>query len=100
LPEDISALSQDEFAGFEYQIVALQAAPKWTGVRAMGEEQAALAPLAVSVEDAARILGCGRTTVYGLMRDGHLPSVVLRRRRLVRVEDLQQFIAALPQADV
>jgi excisionase family DNA binding protein len=55
--------------------------------------------LAVSIETAARMIGCRRTTAYKLIRNGQLPTITLGRRRLVRVEDLRLYVAALPVAN-
>ena len=49
--------------------------------------------LAVSVMDAARRLGVGRSTVYSLISTGRLPSIKIGRRRLVRVEVIHAFLA-------
>lgn len=37
----------------------------------------------VSVEEAARYLGCGRTSAYEAVRSGEWPTVAVGRRRLV-----------------
>jgi|GEM_PF-2871473 len=47
----------------------------------------------VSIEEASRVLGVRRSSVYRLMREGDLAYVsVLKRKRLVRVRDLEAFI--------
>lgn len=50
-------------------------------------------PLAVAPAEAARLLGCGRTTLYYLLGTGDLPSFTLGRRRLIRVAALEAWIA-------
>ena len=40
-------------------------------------------PAAVSVTEAAQILGISRTTAYEAVRDGSLPAIRIRRRILV-----------------
>lgn len=50
------------------------------------------APLAVSVVEAARTLGVSRSTIYELLT-GELPSFTIGRRRLVRVSDIEAFLA-------
>ena len=54
--------------------------------------------LLVSVLEASRILGIGRTAAYRLIRSGQLPSRVLGTRRLILVNDLERFAEALPIA--
>jgi excisionase family DNA binding protein len=40
-------------------------------------------PLAYRVNEFCRVVGLGRTSVYGLIGDGTLPSVKIRGRRLI-----------------
>ena len=40
-------------------------------------------PLAYRVNEFCRVVGLGRTTVYGLIADGTLPDVKIRGRRLI-----------------
>jgi excisionase family DNA binding protein len=40
-------------------------------------------PIAVTISEACRISGLGRTTVYELIRSGKLKAILVRRRRLV-----------------
>lgn len=47
------------------------------------------------VEEAARRLGVGRTTAFGLIRSGELRSVTVGRRRLVPTDAIGEFVAAL-----
>ncbi len=49
--------------------------------------------LFVSPAEAARISSLGRSTLYLALRSGDLPSVKCGRRRLIRVEDLEDFLA-------
>lgn len=49
----------------------------------------------LSVPEVEVKTGLGRTTVYGLMTNGDLRSVKIGRRRLVRSEDLDAFLAGL-----
>ncbi|MBY8332390.1 helix-turn-helix domain-containing protein [Qipengyuania pacifica] len=48
--------------------------------------------LTFSVAEAASVTGLGRTMIYGLMKDGHLPSIKLKGRRLIRASDLRNLI--------
>jgi excisionase family DNA binding protein len=51
-------------------------------------------PLLVPVEEAARLLGIGRTMTYRYMMSGELRSVTLGRRRLISVSSLEDFVAS------
>jgi len=48
--------------------------------------------LLLTVEEAARRLGLGRTTVYGLIRDGELHSVRIGRARRIPAEALTDLV--------
>jgi excisionase family DNA binding protein len=48
-------------------------------------------PFLVSVEEAARLLGIGRTTCYGLVMNGALKSVKIGRRRLVLRSSIEEY---------
>ena len=39
--------------------------------------------------------GLGRTQIYELIGSGELPSVKIGRRRMVKADDLQQWVASL-----
>lgn len=45
--------------------------------------------LLVSIPDAAKALGLGRSKVYELMNAGKLETVTIGKRRLVRVESVR-----------
>jgi excisionase family DNA binding protein len=50
------------------------------------------APLSVSVEDAARIVGYSRSGVYELIASGDLKAFKLGRRRLILITELKTWI--------
>jgi excisionase family DNA binding protein len=50
--------------------------------------------LLLSPDELARELGVGRTTAYGLLWTGQIPSVTIGRLRRVRREDVDRFVAA------
>jgi excisionase family DNA binding protein len=50
--------------------------------------------LAVSINDAAKVLGLGRTSIYAMIAAGRLDAFKLGRRRLVRVESIRRLVAA------
>lgn len=51
-------------------------------------------PLAVSINDTAKALGLGRTSIYELIKDGRLETFKLGRRTLVRVESIRRLVEA------
>ncbi len=52
--------------------------------------------LLVSPEEAAELLGVGRSTVYDLMRTLALPSVKIGRARRIPTAALRDFVEHLP----
>ena len=55
-------------------------------------------PVTVSVEDAAMLLGIGRTVAYRLVNAGDLRSVKIGRRRLVVRSSIEEFVARLEES--
>ena len=55
----------------------------------IGQEQ----PLLLRAEEAARLLGLGRSTVFGLLAAGELPAVRVGRSVRVSRAGVEQFIA-------
>ncbi|WP_374294514.1 helix-turn-helix domain-containing protein [Sphingomonas sp.] len=51
-------------------------------------------PITCSVNDAARAIGIGRVTLYKLMTEGKIDSVLVGRRRLVKVESIRALVEA------
>ncbi|KJZ43454.1 helix-turn-helix domain-containing protein [Pseudomonas fluorescens] len=56
------------------------------------EQAHQIAPLSVSVEDAARIVGYSRSGVYELIASGDLKAFKLGRRRLILMTELKAWI--------
>lgn len=50
--------------------------------------------LSVSISDAAKALGVGRTLVYEMIADGRLEAFKLGRRRLVKIGSIRRLVAA------
>jgi excisionase family DNA binding protein len=50
-------------------------------------------PLAMTIEEAARLLGIGRNGCYALATDGRLPVLRLGRRIVVSREALQRLLS-------
>lgn len=48
--------------------------------------------LAVSVNEAARILGIGRTSLYSMIREGRVEALKLGRRTLIKTASLRRVI--------
>jgi excisionase family DNA binding protein len=55
-------------------------------------------PLAVSPAEGARLIGCGRTRLYELLKEGALPSFTVGRRRLIRVAAIEAWLKSLEAA--
>ena len=55
-------------------------------------------PLLLSPEDAAELLGVGRSTVYDLMRMKLLPSVKIGRARRVPVAAVKAYVDRLTES--
>ena len=49
-------------------------------------------PLAVSIKDAAKALGLGRTSIYAMIGDGRLEAFKVGRRTLVLVESIRRLL--------
>lgn len=59
-------------------------------------------PRVVSVEDAAIMLACSRSTIYGLMKSGDLFNIKVGKLRRIPVEGIEAFMrgeAYNPNAD-
>ncbi|MFG1349676.1 helix-turn-helix domain-containing protein [Xanthobacter autotrophicus] len=55
----------------------------------------AIAPLLVSLPDAAKALGVGRSTIYELMRAKKLESVAVGRRRMIPEVAIRDYVDRL-----
>lgn len=49
-------------------------------------------PLAVSVNDAAKALGLGRTSIYVMIGDGRLEKFKLGRRTLIKTSSIRRLV--------
>jgi len=52
----------------------------------------------LDVPTTERLLGVSRSSLFELLRAGHLPAVKVGRRTLIRTSDLRRFIANLASA--
>jgi excisionase family DNA binding protein len=50
--------------------------------------------LAISINDAARVLGLGRTSIYAMIADGRLEAFKLGRRTLVKADSIRRLVAS------
>lgn len=55
--------------------------------------------LLLSVPQAARVLGVGRSTVYEKIASGAIRSVKIGSRRLVPTENIEAFVASLGEGN-
>ena len=51
-----------------------------------------LQPIAVSPDQAARLAGVGRTTLYAALATGELRSLKIGTRRLIMVEAIREWL--------
>lgn len=56
--------------------------------------------IAVSIADAARLSGVGRSSLYEAIGRGELPIRKRGRRSLVMVDDLRRWIEGLPSQHI
>lgn len=50
--------------------------------------------IATSVNDAAKALSLGRTSIYALIKDGRLETIKLGRRTLIKTASIRRLIDA------
>ncbi|MGI8753325.1 MAG: excisionase family DNA-binding protein [Acidimicrobiales bacterium] len=62
-------------------------------------ERPVVQPKAVSVDDAAQLLGLGRSSLYDLLEVGRIRSVKVGSRRLVPTAAIDEFLGAPPRAE-
>jgi excisionase family DNA binding protein len=53
-------------------------------------------PLAYSVNEACKVAGIGRTSLYGLIGSGELCAIKAGKRTLIRVDELRRWLDELP----
>jgi excisionase family DNA binding protein len=50
-----------------------------------------MAPLVISINDTAKVLGVGRSSIYGLMKEGRLESIKIGRRTLLTTASINRL---------
>ena len=55
-------------------------------------------PLAVPIPEAARLSGCGRSTLYSEIKSGNLKIRKVGRRTIVALDDLKAWLASKGEA--
>lgn len=58
---------------------------------------ASVQPVLLSIGEAARLLGIGRSTLYGLLNDGDLSGLKIGGRTLISRLDLEALVESLPR---
>ena len=69
--------------------------PPTFGADTEGPERTMTERLLYTINDAAKVLGVGRTKFYELLDAGHIATVTIGRRRLVPAEDLVAYVDRL-----
>lgn len=49
-------------------------------------------PLALGIDDAARVIGVARSMLYEIVARGELPSFKIGRRRMILAKELETYI--------
>jgi excisionase family DNA binding protein len=51
-------------------------------------------PIALSINDTAKALSLGRTSIYELIKQGRLETVKLGRRTLIKVDSIHRLVGS------
>jgi excisionase family DNA binding protein len=57
-------------------------------------------PLAHSIENAATLANCGRTSIYAVIKNRELQARKIGRRTIILDQDLRDWLASLPMREV
>ncbi|MEY9532174.1 helix-turn-helix domain-containing protein [Sinorhizobium fredii] len=53
--------------------------------------------LGLGVEEAAEVIGIGRTSVYGEIKNGRLKAHKIGRRTIIFIDDIEAYRLSLPE---
>lgn len=56
----------------------------------------AIAPIAVAIEDASRIVGVSRTRIFEAIRNSELSARKAGRSTIIEIEELKRWVKSLP----
>jgi excisionase family DNA binding protein len=56
------------------------------------QDKTSITPLAVRMNEAAKMLNIGRTSLHHLIKSGQIPYTKLNRAVLIRIKDLEDFL--------
>ena len=56
------------------------------------QDKTSITPLAVRMNEAAKLLNIGRTSLHHLIKSGQIPHTKLNRAVLIRIKDLEDFL--------
>jgi excisionase family DNA binding protein len=62
----------------------------------MQERVSTIAPIAVAIEDAARIVGVSRTRIFEAIRNSELSARKAGRSTIIEVDELKRWVQSLP----
>lgn len=51
-------------------------------------------PIAISVNDTAKALGVGRTTIYALINSKNLETIKIGRRTLIKMDSIRHLVGS------
>ena len=57
-------------------------------------------PILLTAEEAGRVLGVGRTTIYRLMREGELTGVSIGASRRFPRDEITEYVAKLREREL
>lgn len=55
-------------------------------------QEICMEPLALSINDTAKALSLGRTSIYALIREGRLDTIKLGRRTLIKTASVRRIM--------